>query len=127
MNSTIAAESAWRLSSQAVLCALFLVLPNAGCQSSSRHTSDPQLRQIDEIVNKQLPPGSPMSQVTFFLNSRGYPSEAATDTHSIVALIEHVDAETLQPSAARVTFHFDSNDKLLTYDLAPAAPRTIQR
>jgi hypothetical protein len=127
MNRTIAAEFTSRLASPAALCALFLVLLSGGCKSSSSHTSNPQLRQIDEIVNKQLPPGSPMARVNFFLNSRGYQTEPAEDTHSIVAVIEHVDAETLQPSAARVTFHFDSNDKLLTYDLAPATPRTIQR
>jgi hypothetical protein len=127
MNRTIAAESASRLGYPAMLLALFLVLLGAGCKSSSSHTSNPRLRQIDEIVNKQLPPGSPMSQVNFFLNSRGYPTEAAADTHSIVALIDHVDAQTLQPSAARVTFHFDANDKLLTYELTPATPRIIQR
>jgi len=68
-----------------------------------------------------------MSQVNFFLSSRGYPMEAAKDTHSMVAVIEHVDTETLQPSAARVTFHFDANDKLLTYELTAATPGPVQR
>jgi hypothetical protein len=107
--------------------ALFFGLLSAGCKPSSSHTSNPQLRQIDELINEQLPPGSPMSQVNFFLNSRGYPREAAKDTHSIVAVIEHVDTETLQPSAARVTFRFDANDKLLTYELTPATPGAIRR
>jgi hypothetical protein len=109
------------------MCAVFFGLLIGGCKASSRHTSNPQLRQIDELINQQLPPGSPMSRVNFFLNSRGYPTEAAKDTHSIVAVIEHVDTETLQPSAARVTFHFDANDKLLTYELAPATPGAIRR
>jgi hypothetical protein len=107
--------------------ALFLALLSAGCKPSSSHTSNPQLHQIDELINEQLPPGSPMSQVNFFLHSRGYPTEAAKDTHSIVAVIEHVDTETLRPSAARVTFRFDGNDKLVTYELAPATPGAIRR
>ena len=127
MKRLTAAQLTSLRSAAALACALLLVLPGAGCKPSASHTSNPQLQQIDELINKQLPPGAPMSQVNFFLNSRGYPTEAAKDAHSIVAVIEHVDTETLQPSAARVTFHFDVNDKLLTYDLTPATPGAMQR
>jgi hypothetical protein len=106
----------------ALFCAM---LVTAGCKSSVSHTSNPQLKQIDELVNQQLPPGTPMSKVSFFLNSRGYPSERSSDPRAIVATIEHVDTETLRPSAARVTFRFDANDKLLTYDMTPAMPTAV--
>jgi len=97
----------------------------AGCQSPNRHTSNSQLRPIDDLINQQLPPGSTMAQVNFFLNARGYPQEDSHQSHTLIATIEHVDTETLQPSAARVTFHFDSNDKLLTYDMTAAQPASI--
>src|SRR5262249_45610706 len=97
----------------------------AGCQSSTSHTSNPQLKQIDELLAKQLPPGSPASRVNFFLTSRGYPIEDSHQQHLLIALVEHVDTETLQPSAARVTFHFDTNDKLLTYDLVAVPPSAV--
>lgn len=94
----------------------------AGCKSPNRHTTNSQLRQIDELVNQQLPPGTTMAHVNFFLNARGYPQEDSHQQHTLVATIEHVDTETLQPAAARVTFHFDTNDKLITYDLTAVAP-----
>jgi len=114
------------------LCALIgvfslvaaLVVVVAGCKSTPHHTSDPQLRQIDQLIAKQLPPGSSESQVNFFLNSRGYPQEDSHQAHVLIATIEHVDTETLQPAAARVTFRFDNNDKLLTYELTAVAPST---
>jgi hypothetical protein len=97
----------------------------AGCKPSG-HTSDPQLRKIDEILDQQLPKGTPMSRVSYFLSSRGYPRDISADPHAIVAIVRHIDTETLQPITARVTFHFDANDKLVTYDLAAAPDATIQ-
>jgi hypothetical protein len=105
-----------------LLCAM---LVTAGCKSSAIHTSNPQLKQIDVLINQQLPPGTSRLQVNFFLNSRGYPSEHSADPHVIVATIEHVDTETLRPSAARVRFLFDPQDKLLTYDMAPTSPTAL--
>jgi hypothetical protein len=108
------------------LCFLALVsglaLLSSGCKPSASHTSNPRLKQIDELINRQLPPGTPMPQVNLFLNSRGYTIETPRDAHSIVAIMEHVDTETLQPSAARVTFHFDPHDNLLSYDLTAVTP-----
>jgi len=108
-------------------CLLLFAMLAAGCKPSTTHTSDSRIKQIDQLINQQLPPGTPMSHVIFFLNSRGYPAEPADGGHSIVATIEHVDTETLRPSAARVTFHFDSSNKLLTYDMTPAEPSGVQR
>jgi hypothetical protein len=105
-----------------LLC-FFALLPGTGCKSS-KHTWNPRLRQIDEMLDAQLPKGSSMARVNFFLNSRGHPLENSKDKHAIVAVIRHIDVETLQPTTARVTFHFDANERLTTYDLvlAPDAP-----
>ena len=103
--------------------ALFSLLSAAGCKSHS-HTSDSRLQKIDEMLNTQLPPGTPMSRVDHFLKSRGYIVEDSPDKNSLVAVVRHVDTDTLQPATARVTFHFDSNANLISYDLqsAPDAP-----
>jgi hypothetical protein len=53
-----------------------------------------------------------------YLNSQGFSIEDSTDPHALVAVVRHVDTETLQPVSATVTFHFDSEDKLKTYELA---------
>jgi hypothetical protein len=76
------------------------------------------------MLNTQLPPGTPKSRVEFFLSSRGYSIEHSSDKGSLVAMVRHVDTDTLQPATARVTFHFDPNEKLLSYELqsAPDAP-----
>jgi hypothetical protein len=99
--------------------AMALILGAAGCKTSSPHTSDPKLKGIDELLAAQLPAGTPRSRVVFFLNSRGYAIGPSPDAHSIVATVHHVNTDTLQPEAARITFHFDANDKLTSYDLEP--------
>jgi hypothetical protein len=98
---------------------LFALLAAVGCNSGA-HTSDPQLRKIDLLLDAQLPKGTPTTRVIFFLSSRGYPMEDSHDPHAIVAVIRHIDTDTLQPITARVTFRFDEHDKLVTYELAPA-------
>jgi hypothetical protein len=112
-----------RVSATALLAAVafLFVLATPGCKSS-RHTSDPQLRQIDDLINNQLPPGTPQARVAQFLNNRGYALEPSPDPRTIITTIEHVDLTTLQPSAARITFHFDKNDKLATYDMMAVPP-----
>jgi hypothetical protein len=107
-------------------CACFvflLTLTSNGCKSSA-HTSDSRLRKIDEMLNSQLPQGTSRSRLEYFLNSRGYKLEDSPDKNSVVAVVRQIDTDTLQPATARVTFHFDSKDKLLTYELqsAPDAP-----
>jgi hypothetical protein len=103
--------------------ALFLAFAIYGCKSNA-HTSDSRLQKIDEMLNTRLPQGTPRSRLEFFLNSRGYRLEDSPDKNSVVAVVRLVDTDTLQPATARVTFHFDLNDKLVSYELqsAPDAP-----
>ena len=103
-----------------LLPGVFLALALAGCKSGA-HTSDPRLRQIDQMLDSQLPQGTPKSRVMFFLGSQNFPVENATDAKSVVAIVHRVDTDTLQPATARVTFHFDASDKLKSYELEPAA------
>src|ERR1700693_4526888 len=102
---------------------ILLTLFGYGCKSNA-HTSDSRLQKIDEMLNTQLPQGTPRSRVEYFLNSRGYKLEDAPDKNSLVAIVRHIDTGTLQPATARVTFHFGANDKLTSYELqsAPDAP-----
>ena len=89
----------------------------AGCKGSG-HTSDPRLRQIDEMLDAQLPAGTARARVVVYLNSQGFSIEDSKDPHALVAVVRHVDTEKLQPVSASVTFHFDAEDKLKTYELA---------
>jgi hypothetical protein len=101
------------------LLSVFLLLAVAGCKQDA-HTSDPKLRQIDEMLNSQLPQGTPKSRVILYLSSQGFATEPSPDDRNIAAIVRHVDTETLQPATARVTFHFDAADKLKSYDLDQA-------
>ncbi len=91
----------------------------AGCKTSA-HSSDPHLRKIDEMLDAELPKGTPMTRVSVFLSSRGYRVEDSPKPRTIVAIVRHIDTETLRPATARVTFHFDPTERLKTYDLDPA-------
>src|ERR1700676_3174271 len=104
---------------------ILLTLFGYGCKSNA-HTSDLRLQKIDEMLNAQLPQGTPRTRVEYFLNSRGYKLEDSPGKTSLVAVVRHIDTDTLQPSPSRVTFHFDSNDKLLSYELQPAADAPLQ-
>jgi hypothetical protein len=106
------------------LCVL-LMLAFAGCNRSG-HTSDPHLRQIDELLDSQLPQGTAKSRVVFFLSSQGFPLESTRDPKAIVVIIHRVDTDTLQPETARVTFHFDASDKLKSYELDSVTGSTVQ-
>ena len=110
---------------QLACLALFVTFSVCGCKSHA-HTSDSRLQKIDEMLNTQLPPGTPRSRVEFFLNSRDYKLEDAPEKNSVVAVVRHIDTDTLQPATARVTFHFDSADKLLSYELQPAPDATLR-
>jgi hypothetical protein len=103
--------------------ALMASLLSYGCRKNA-HTSDARLQQIDEMLNKQLPPGTPLARVDHFLKSRGYTVQESPDANALVALVRHIDTDTLQPSTARVTFHFDSNRNLVSYEMqyAPEGP-----
>jgi hypothetical protein len=101
------------------LVGVFLALALAGCKNSA-HTSDPRLRQIDQMLDAQLPQGTPRSRVLFYLSSQNFAVENTGDTKVVVATVHHVDTDTLQPATARVMFHFDVRDKLKTYELDTA-------
>lgn len=96
-----------------------IILLPAGCKIDS-HTSDPKLKPIEKIIDQELPPGTTRDRVEYFLKTRGYDSAPQESGDKLIATINHVDLDTLQPVAARVTFHFDSTDRLVSYDLSPA-------
>jgi len=103
----------------AVLSLFFVVavLGLSSCKQSG-HTSDPRLHQIDEMLDSQLPAGTPKARVILYLNSQGFPVDNSADPKTITATIHHVDTESLKPITASATFHFDAEDKLKTYELA---------
>ena len=104
---------------------LLLALPGAAC-NGHKHTSDPQLRSIDQSLEKSFPPGTPRVRIELFLNSRGYAIEPASGPQTLVAVIRHIDTDTLQPVTARVTFHFDAANRLTTYEMVRAPDAPIQ-
>jgi len=99
-----------------LLLGVFVSLALSGCKHGG-HTSDARLKQIDEMLDSQLPVGTSKPRVSFYLNSQGFPLESTNDPHAIVALVHRVDTDTLQPATARVTFHFDAGDNLKSYEL----------
>ena len=116
MNNSPAFSKRLFLFAGLILSVILGPLTPSGCKQSG-HTSDPRLRQIDEMLDSQLPAGTPKSRVIVYLNSQGFPIDNGTDPHAIAATIHHVDTESLKPVTARVTFHFDPEDKLKTYEL----------
>jgi hypothetical protein len=110
--------------SLAIMILLVTVSGNGCKRTSSTHTSDLRLQKIDEMINAALPPGTPRTRVEYFLNSRGYKLEDSSEKNSVVAIVRRIDTDTLEPATARATFHFDSNDKLTSYELqsAPDVP-----
>jgi hypothetical protein len=98
---------------------LLLLAMTGGCGDHS-HTFDPKLRKIDEMLDAKLPKGTSRDRVGYFLTTRGYKVENSDDRHTVVAIVRHVDTETLQPATARVEFHFDASDRLTSYDLQRA-------
>ena len=119
-NQCILAKSSSPYLAALFLLGVFAMLALAGCKQSG-HTSDPRLRQIDEMLDSQLPAGTAKSRVSFYLSSQGFPLEYSSDPHAVVAIVHHVDTDTLQPATARVTFHFDAGDNLKSYELVAVA------
>jgi hypothetical protein len=103
-----------RMAFFSLIAASFLLL--SGCQPS-REVDDPQLKPIQAMIEEKLPVGTTEGGVVQFLSTRGYPMEASHKPGTIVAIIRHIDAEKLQPVTARVTFYFDANGKLNTYEI----------
>lgn len=122
------AISTLRVASAGVRLAALVVavlLTVAGCKTSP-HSSDPHVRKIDEMLDKELPKGTSMERVNLFLNERGYRIERSGKAQTIVAVVRQIDTDTLRPENARVTFHFDAHDQLTSYELvsSPDEPLT---
>ena len=104
----------------------------AGCQKTVR-TEDPQLKPIQAMLEQQLPPRTPEEQVVAFLDNRGYPILPAQKQGTIVANIRGVanirrtDRQAIQPVIARVTFYFDANRKLNTFELQRSVDQPSRR
>lgn len=98
----------------------------AGCQKTVR-TEDPQLKPIQAMLEEQLPPRTPEAKVVAFLDNRGYPILPAEKHGTIVANIRRTDTATVQPVVARVTFYFDANRKLNTFELQRPANEPKRR
>jgi hypothetical protein len=88
----------------------------SSCRPSGE-VDDPQLKPIQAMIEEKLPVGTTEGAVVQFLSTRGYPMEASNKPGTIVAIIRHIDTEKLQPVTARVTFYFDANGKLNTYQI----------
>jgi hypothetical protein len=110
--------------SSLALAALFFSFL-AGCQKTLK-TSDPQLRPIQEMLDSELPTGSSQAKVLRFLDTRGYPTEQAQKPGTIVTVIRMIDTRRLEPVTARVTFYFDANGKLNTFELQRMENQPIQ-
>ena len=89
---------------------------SAGCKKAFQ-IDDPQLKPIQIMLETELPVGTPETAVSHFLSMRGYPTEPSDKPGTLIAIIRHIDTEKLQPVTARVTFYFDANGKLNTYDI----------
>lgn len=107
MNSTFAGQA------RLLFCSLLLLVISlgSGCQKGY-HVDDPQLKPIQEMIETQLPLGSTSDRVTNFLSVRGYEIQSTEKPGTLVAIIRHIDLETVRPVTARVTFYFDANGKL---------------
>jgi hypothetical protein len=98
---------------------LLTALTIGGCKTS-KHSSDARLRAIDEMLDAELPKGTNLARVSLFLNERGYRVENPGKGQIVVAVVRKIDTETLRPVNARVTFHFDAQDQLQSYEMASA-------
>lgn len=98
---------------------LLTALTIGGCKTS-KHSSDARLRAIDEMLDAELPKGTNLARVSLFLNERGYRVENPGKGQMVVAVVRKIDTETLRPVNARVTFHFDAQDQLQSYEMASA-------
>ena len=87
---------------------------------------DPQLKPIQEMVETQLPKGSTTERVTTFLSVRGYEQQSPEKPGTLVAIIRHIDLQTVRPVTARVTFYFDANGRLNTVEMVRIANQPIE-
>lgn len=107
----------------AILCLSLFSL--VGCQKHFL-PEDPQLKPIQEMLDAQVPVGTPESNVSLFLNSQGYPLEQSYKAGTLVAIIRKIDTQRLEPVTARVTFYFDANGKLTSVELQRTMNAPVQ-
>ncbi len=88
----------------------------AGCRGIGTR-EDSQLKPIKVMLEQQLPPHTPEEKVVTFLGNRGYPILPAQKQGTIVANIRRTDTAAVQPVIARVTFYFDANRRLNTFEV----------
>jgi len=88
----------------------------AGCGGAGK-TDDPQLKPIQAMLEEDLPRHTPEAKVVLYLDNHGYSILAAQKQGTIVAIIRRKDTAAVQPAMARVTFYFDANRKLNTFEL----------
>jgi hypothetical protein len=105
---------------------LLLALLAAGCQKTFMQVDDPQLKPIQEMIETQLPRGSTTERVTTFLSVRGYELQTPEKPGTLVAIIRHIDLQTVRPVTARVTFYFDANGRLNAVELVRTANQPIE-
>jgi hypothetical protein len=108
-------------------CLAGLLLLVAGCKQGVQQVDDPQLKPVQAMLEENVPIGTPEGAVTEFLSMRGYPTEPSDKPGTLVAVIRHIDTEKLQPVTARVTFYFDANGKLNTYEIVRTANAPIPK
>lgn len=107
----------WSLENIAVLTLLsVLIFMASGCEKILA-PPDPAVKPIQEMLEQQLPPGTPQSNVSLYLSTMGYQQEAATKPGTLVAIIRKIDTEKMEPVTARATFYFDANGKLTKFEL----------
>ncbi len=110
-----------------VVCCFLLLLAavlTGGCQKGY-HVDDPQLKPIQEMIETQLPLGSTADRVTNFLSVRGYELQTPEKPGTLVAIIRHIDLQTVRPVTARVTFYFDANGKLNAVEMTRTANQPV--
>jgi hypothetical protein len=105
---------------------LLLALLVASCQKSFMRVDDPQLKPIQETIETQLPKGSTTERVTTFLSVRGYEMQNSEKPGTLVAIIRHIDTQTVRPVTARVTFYFDANGRLNAVEMMRIPNRAIE-
>jgi hypothetical protein len=114
--------------SRVVCCFLFLLMAflAPGCPKAF-HVDDPQLKPIQEMIETELPMGSTADRVTSFLSARGYELQTAEKPGTLVALIRHIDTQTVRPVTVRVTFFFDANGKLSAVEMTRTMNQPVPR
>jgi len=110
------------------LCSLLLMLAflAAGCQKTFMQVDDPQLKPIQQMIETQLPKGSTTGRVTTFLSVRGYELQAPEKPGTVVAIVRHIDTQTVRPVTARVTFYFDANGRLSSVEMVRVPNKPIE-